>query len=157
MGSIPNTYVTSVRRKDSIQQNFSRHVEPCLQRRVDVCNARSQKDPSNSAARKMAGWFDWNSVDWTLSSWLKKNMVGWLCCNLCKTRCTLLIVKFDTAVNIPCGVIVGVGDRGDGEAYVTLFEPKRRVNAAMAIVDVVSRGGAWSLPHRLKEHGYPIG
>ena len=56
-----------------------------------------------------------------------------------------------------CGVIVGVGDRGDGEAYVTLFGPERRVNAAMAIVDAVSRGGAWSLPHRLKEHGYPIG
>ena len=56
-----------------------------------------------------------------------------------------------------CGVIVGVGDRGDGEAYVTLFGPERRVNAAMAIVDAVSRGGAWSLPHRLKKHGYPIG
>ena len=56
-----------------------------------------------------------------------------------------------------CGVIVGVGDRGDGEAYVTLFGPERHVNAAMAIVDAVSRGGAWSLPHRLKEHGYPIG
>ena len=39
------------------------------------------------------------------------------------------------------GVIVGVGDRGDGEAYVTLFGPERRVNAAMAIVDAVSRGG----------------
>ena len=56
-----------------------------------------------------------------------------------------------------CGVIVGVGDRGDGEAYVTLFGPARRVDAARVLVDAVARGGAWSLPHRLKEHGYPIG
>ena len=56
-----------------------------------------------------------------------------------------------------CGVIVGVGDRGDGEAYVTLFGPERRVEAARVLVDAVSRGGAWSLPHRLKQHGYPIG
>ena len=57
-----------------------------------------------------------------------------------------------------CGVIVGVGNSGNSEAYVTLFGPERHVNAAMAIVDAVSRGGgAWSLPHRLKEHGHPIG
>ena len=55
-----------------------------------------------------------------------------------------------------CGVIVGVGDRGDGEAYVALFGPEQRVDAARAIVEAVARG-AWSLPHRLKEHGYPIG
>ena len=55
-----------------------------------------------------------------------------------------------------CGVIVGVGDRGDGEAYVALFGPQQRVNAARAIVEAVVRG-AWSLPHRLKEHGFPIG
>ena len=60
MGSIPNTYVTNVRSKDSIQQNFGRHVEACLQRCVDARNARSQRDPSNSTARKMVGWFDWN-------------------------------------------------------------------------------------------------
>ena len=29
-----------------------------------------------------------------------------------------------------CGVIVGVGDRGDGMAYVALFGPERRVDAA---------------------------
>ena len=62
MGSIPNTYVTNVRRKDSIQKNFGGHVEACLQRRVDAGNARSQRDPSSSAAREMAGCFDWNSV-----------------------------------------------------------------------------------------------
>ena len=39
------------------------------------------------------------------------------------------------------GVIVGVGDRGDGEAYVTLFEPERRVDAALAIVKAVAGGG----------------
>ena len=42
--------------------SFGRHVEVCLQRRVDACNACSQRDPSSSAARKMAGWFDWNSI-----------------------------------------------------------------------------------------------
>ena len=67
VGSIPNTYVTNVRRKDSIQQNFGRHVEACLQRRVDACNARSRRDPSNSVARKMAGWSDWNFVGRALS------------------------------------------------------------------------------------------
>ena len=55
------------------------------------------------------------------------------------------------------GVIVGVGDRGNSEAYATLFGPKRRVEAARVLVDAVSRGGAWSLPHHLKQHGYPIG
>ena len=55
-----------------------------------------------------------------------------------------------------CGVIVGVGDRGDGEAYVALFGPEQRVDAARAIVEAVARG-AWSLPPRLKKHGYPIG
>ena len=54
------------------------------------------------------------------------------------------------------GVIVGVGDRGDGEAYVTLFGPERRVGAAIAIVRAVA-GGAWSLPRRLKERGFPMG
>ena len=54
------------------------------------------------------------------------------------------------------GVIVGVGDRGDGTAYVTLFGPKRRVDAAVAIVRAVA-GGAWSLPRRLKERGFPMG
>ena len=54
------------------------------------------------------------------------------------------------------GVIVGVGDRGDGEAYVTLFGPEWRVDAAMAIVQVVE-GGAWSLPCHLKEHGFLVG
>ena len=39
------------------------------------------------------------------------------------------------------GVIVGVGDRGDGEAYVTLFGPERRVNIAIAIVRAVAGGG----------------
>ena len=56
-----------------------------------------------------------------------------------------------------CGVIVGVGDRGDGEAYVMLFGPEWRVEAARVLVDAVSRVGAWSLPHRLKQYGYPIG
>ena len=55
-----------------------------------------------------------------------------------------------------CSVIVGVGDRGDGEAYVTLFGPQWRVDAAMAIVRVWW-GGAWSLPRRLKERGFPMG
>ena len=49
------------------------------------------------------------------------------------------------------GVIVGVGDRGDGEAYVTLFGPERRVNAAMAIVDAVSRGGGLVPPSPLEK------
>ena len=40
-----------------------------------------------------------------------------------------------------CGIIVGVGDRGDGEAYVTLFGPERHVEAARVLVDAVSRGG----------------
>ena len=102
MGSIPNTYVTIVRGKDIIQQNFGRHVEACLQKRVDACNAHSQRHPSNSAARKMAGWFDWNFLGRALSSRLQQNMVGWLCCNLCKTRLTLLTVEFDIDVNIPC-------------------------------------------------------
>ena len=39
------------------------------------------------------------------------------------------------------GVIVGVGDRGDREAYVMLFGPERRVDAAMVIVRVVVVGG----------------
>ena len=55
-----------------------------------------------------------------------------------------------------CGVIVGVGDRCDGEAYIALFGPEQHVDAAQAIVETVVRG-AWSLPHRLKDHGYPIG
>ena len=55
------------------------------------------------------------------------------------------------------GVIVGVGDRGDGEAYVMLFGPERRVDAALAIVKAVAGGGAWSLPRRLKERGFPMG
>ena len=54
------------------------------------------------------------------------------------------------------GVIVGVGDRGDGEAYVTLFGPEGRVDVAIAIVRAVA-GGAWSLPRRLKERGFPMG
>ena len=56
-----------------------------------------------------------------------------------------------------CGLIVGVGDRGDGEAYVTLFGPERHVDAARVLVDAVASGGAWSLPHRLEKHGYSIG
>ena len=80
---------------------FCRYVEACLQRRVDACNAWSQRYPSNSAARKMAGWYDWNSVGRALSSWLQWNTVGGLCCNLCKTRRTLLTVQFDTGGNIP--------------------------------------------------------
>ena len=68
MGSTPNTHVTIVRRKDSIQRNFGRHVGACLQWRVDACNARSQRDPSNSAVIKMAGRFDWNSVSCALSN-----------------------------------------------------------------------------------------
>ena len=48
--------------------DFDRHVEACLQRRVDAHNAHSQRDPSKSAARKMAGWFDWNFVGRALSS-----------------------------------------------------------------------------------------
>ena len=39
------------------------------------------------------------------------------------------------------GVIVGVGDRGDGEAYIMLFGLERRVNAAMAIARAVVGGG----------------
>ena len=39
------------------------------------------------------------------------------------------------------GVIVGVGDRGDGEAYVTLFGLEQRADAAMAIVRAVAGGG----------------
>ena len=54
------------------------------------------------------------------------------------------------------GVIVGVGDRGDGEAYVTLFGPEWRVDVALAIVKAVA-GGARSLPRRLKERGFPMG
>ena len=54
------------------------------------------------------------------------------------------------------GVMVGVGDRGNGEAYVTLFGPKRRVDAAGATVAVVARG-LWSFPRRLKERGFPMG
>ena len=53
-------------------------------------------------------------------------------------------------------IIVRVDDRGDGEAYVVLFGPEQRVDAARAIVEAVARG-VWSLPHRLKEHGFPIG
>ena len=102
MGSTPNTYVMIVRRKDSIQQNFGRHVEACLQKRVDASNAHSQRHPSNSAARKMAGWFDWNFLGRALSSRLQQNMVGWLCCSLCKTRRMLPTAKFDSEVNIPC-------------------------------------------------------
>ena len=102
MGSTPNTYVTIVRRKDIIQQNFGRHVEACLQKRVDASNAHSQRHPSNSAARKMVGWFDGKFLGRALSSRLQQNMFDWLCCNLCKTRVTLLTVKFDTDVNIPC-------------------------------------------------------
>ena len=41
-----------------------------------------------------------------------------------------------------CGVIVGVGDRGDDEAHVTLFGPERHVEAARVLVDAVSGGGA---------------
>ena len=55
-----------------------------------------------------------------------------------------------------CGVIVGVGDRGDGEAYIALFGPERCVDAAWVIVEAVE-GGAWSLPRRLKEHEFLIG
>ena len=102
VGSTPNTYVTIVRRKDSTQENFGRHVEAYLQKRVDASNAHSQRHPSNSAARKMAGWFDWNFLGRALSSRLQQNMVGWLRCNFCKTRRTLLTVKFDTRVNMPC-------------------------------------------------------
>ena len=101
MGSTLNTYVTIVRRKDSIQQNFGRHVEACLQKCVAASNAHLQRHPSNSAARKMAGWFDWNFLGRVLSSRLQQNLVGWLCCSLCKARLTLLSVKFDTTVNIP--------------------------------------------------------
>ena len=39
------------------------------------------------------------------------------------------------------GVIVGVGDRGDGEGYVMLFGPERRVDAALVIVKAVAGGG----------------
>ena len=42
------------------------------------------------------------------------------------------------------GVIIGVGDWGDGEAYVTLFGPERRVDTAATIVRAVA-GWAWSL------------
>ena len=55
-----------------------------------------------------------------------------------------------------CSVIVAVGDRGDGEAYIALFGPEQRMDAARVIVEAVARG-AWSLPHCLKEHGCPIG
>ena len=54
------------------------------------------------------------------------------------------------------GVIVGVSDRGDGEAYVMLFGPEWHVDAARAIVVAVARG-AWFLPCRLKERGFPMG
>ena len=54
------------------------------------------------------------------------------------------------------GVIVGVGNRGDGDAYVMLLGPKWRVDAAMAIVAVVVEG-AWSLPRHLKQCGFPMG
>ena len=49
-----------------------------------------------------------------------------------------------------CGVIVGVGDRGDGEAYVTLFGPKWRVEAARVLVDAVLRGGGLVPPSPLE-------
>ena len=39
------------------------------------------------------------------------------------------------------GVIVGVGDGGDREAYVTLFGLERRVDAARVIVAAVAGGG----------------
>ena len=57
-----------VRRKDSIQRNFGRHVEACLQGHLGAYNARLQRDPSNSVAIKMAGRFDWNSISCALSS-----------------------------------------------------------------------------------------
>ena len=54
-----------------------------------------------------------------------------------------------------CGVIVGMGDRGDGEAYVALYGPEQHVDAAWAIVEALVKG-AWSLPRHLKEPGFPI-
>ena len=54
-----------------------------------------------------------------------------------------------------CGVIVGVGGRGDSETYVALFRPEQRVDATRVVVEAVAKG-AWSFPHCLKEHGYPI-
>ena len=55
-----------------------------------------------------------------------------------------------------CGVIVAMGDRGDGEEYVVLFGPEQRVDAAQAVVEEVARG-AWSFSRRLKERKFPIG
>lgn len=37
-------------------------------------------------------------------------------------------------------VIVGMGDRGDGEASVMLFGPDQHVNAAWEVVEVVAKG-----------------
>ena len=54
-----------------------------------------------------------------------------------------------------CCIIVGMGDRGNGEAYVALFGPEQHLDAARVIVKAVAKG-AWSLPHRLKERGYYI-
>ena len=53
------------------------------------------------------------------------------------------------------GVIVGVGDRGDREAYVTLFGPERRVEAARVLVDAVSRGGGLVPPSPLETTWIP--
>ena len=38
------------------------------------------------------------------------------------------------------GVIVGVGDKSDGEAYDTLFGLEQHVDATQAIVEIVAKG-----------------
>lgn len=53
-------------------------------------------------------------------------------------------------------IIVGVGDKGDGVAYIALFGLEWCVDAAHTIVEVVVKG-AWSLPCCLKECRFPIG
>ena len=55
-----------------------------------------------------------------------------------------------------CGIIVGVSDEDDGTAVVTLFGPGKRIKAARVIIQAMEKG-AWSLPRRLKEHGFNIG
>ena len=55
-----------------------------------------------------------------------------------------------------CGIIVGVSDGDDGTGLVTLFGPGKRIKAARVIIQAMEKG-AWSLPRRLKEHGFNIG
>ena len=69
----------------------------CLQMAADAYTVYSQVDPSNSDAKNVAGWFDSNLACSTLTSCLRQNKVGWLCCSLCKTRRKLMAAEFGTS------------------------------------------------------------